>query len=105
MYKMIVFDIDGTLMRYKVDNHAFEPKILDMFKKLKNNGYIVVLATGRDYISIGNLHLSDNIDYFIGANGSFIFDAKLRKNVWNTKLSIEDFENYKYEILDKNINT
>ncbi len=103
MYKMIVFDIDGTLMKYKVDNHVFEPKILDMFKELKDNGYIVVVATGRDYVSIGNLHLSDNIDYFIGANGSFIFDAKLKKNIWNTKLSIRDFESYKNEVIDKNI--
>lgn len=103
MYKMIVFDIDGTLIKYKVTEQKFDEKILKMFKKLKDNGYIVVLATGRDHISIGDLHLSENIDYFIGANGSFIYDVKSQKEIWTTSLSINDFQDYKNQILDSNI--
>lgn len=103
MYKMIVFDIDGTLIKYKGNSLHFDEKIKEMFKELKKREYVVVIASGRDCISIGNLHLSKNIDYFIGANGSFIYDAKLKKNIWNTTLPIDDFSKYKKEILDKNI--
>lgn len=104
MYKMVVFDIDGTLVKYKETSLCFDNKIIKMFKDLKEKGYIVVLASGRDYVSIGDLHLSENVDYFVGANGSFIYDTKLKNDIWSTKLSLADFTLYKKEILDNNIN-
>ncbi|MGL5204643.1 MAG: HAD family hydrolase, partial [Metamycoplasmataceae bacterium] len=76
MYKMVVFDIDGTLIKFKVTEQKFDEQTQLMFKELKDKGYIVVLATGRDHISIGDLHKNNNIDYFIGANGSFIHEVK-----------------------------
>ncbi|MGL6125352.1 MAG: HAD family hydrolase, partial [Metamycoplasmataceae bacterium] len=103
MYKMIVFDIDGTLMKYKEPVQKFDEKTSKMFKELKDNGYVVVLASGRDHISIGNLLSSKNIDYFIGANGSFIHDVESKKDIWSTTLSLDDFREYKNEVLDKNI--
>ncbi|MGL5617623.1 MAG: YcsE-related riboflavin metabolism phosphatase [Metamycoplasmataceae bacterium] len=102
MYKMIVFDIDGTLMKFKVSEQEFDDQIKQMFKELKDNGYIVVLATGRDHISIGDLHKNNNIDYFIGANGSFIHDVKSGEDIWNTTLSIKDFKKYRKDVLEKN---
>jgi hypothetical protein len=78
---MVVFDIDGTLMKYKDVRPTFDDNVLETFRLLKENGYIVVLATGRDHVSIGELHLSKNVDYFIGANGSFIYDTKLAENI------------------------
>ncbi len=104
MYKMIVFDIDGTLIKYKGTSLSFDENVLNTFRLLKKNNYIVVLASGRDHVSIGDLHLSENIDYFIGANGSFIYDTKFQKNIWSTKLCINDFLSYKEQILDKHIN-
>lgn len=103
MYKMIVFDIDGTLMKYKTTSSTFDKKILEMFKELKDNDYTVVLATGRDHVSIGDLHLSENVDYFIGANGSFIYDTRSKKDIWSTTLSINDFKIFKNEVLDQYI--
>ncbi|MGL4252215.1 MAG: YcsE-related riboflavin metabolism phosphatase [Metamycoplasmataceae bacterium] len=102
MYKMVVFDIDGTLIRFKVSEQEFDDQTKQMFKELKDKGYLVVLASGRDRISIGNLHKDNNIDYFIGANGSFIHDVKSGKDIWNTTLSIDDFEKYRQNILEKN---
>lgn len=100
-YKMIVFDIDGTLVEH--GNHHFSNEIKLMFKKLKANGYIVCLATGRDMISIGNLHLQENVDYFIGANGSFIFDIKSKKYLFNSYIRFSQYKKFYNDFLIKNM--
>lgn len=46
MYKMVVFDIDGTLVPHLTNE--FSEEIIDMFKQLKENNIIITLATGRD---------------------------------------------------------
>ena len=46
MYKMVVFDIDGTLVPHLTNE--FSEEIIDMFKQLKENNMIITLATGRD---------------------------------------------------------
>ena len=74
MYKMVVFDIDGTLVPHLTNE--FSEEIIDMFKQLKENNMIITLATGRDWISIKDLYQNPYIDDFIGANGSFIYDLK-----------------------------
>ncbi len=101
MYKMVAFDIDGTLIRHLDNELSFEIK--DMFKKLKEKGFIVVLATGRDFISIGNIYKNENIDYFIGANGSFIYDLKNKEYIFNSSISIDDFKKYNEEVIQQNL--
>lgn len=101
MYKMIVFDIDGTLIPYLKNN--FSKEIEQMLFNLKKNGYIVCLATGRDFISIADIHKNENIDYFIGANGSFIYDLKKDEYLFNSSIEFEEFENYKNEVLLNNL--
>lgn len=104
MYKMIVFDIDGTLLPYQ--KSSLSKKIKDMFKKLKERNFFVVLATGRDFVSVGNLNLYKNkyIDYFIGANGSFIYEIKTKKYIFNSTINFDDFDNYYKDILLTNQN-
>ncbi|MGL5438688.1 MAG: YcsE-related riboflavin metabolism phosphatase [Metamycoplasmataceae bacterium] len=100
MYKMIIFDIDGTLLKY--GDQAVSKRTKDGIKKLMNNGYIVVLATGRDEISIGNVWNDLNTNYFIGANGSFCNkkDNEEIVKIINNPIKIEDFLDYKINILD-----
>lgn len=100
MYKMVVFDIDGTLIPYQ--ENKISPKIKDLFKRLKENNITVTLATGRDFVSIGDIHLDKHIDYFIGANGSFIYDLKQKKYIFNSPIKFEDFEDYYKNILLNN---
>lgn len=96
-YKMIVFDIDGTLVEY--GSHVFLDEIKLMFKELKKKKYIVTLATGRDMVSIGDFHLQENVDYFIGANGSFILDLKTKKYLFNSYINFAQYEKFYNEFL------
>lgn len=99
-YKMVVFDIDGTLVPHLTNSFSEETNL--MFKKLKENNFIISLATGRDWISISELYKNEHIDYFIGANGSFIYDLKNNKNIFNSSINWNEFEQYKKDILDHN---
>lgn len=88
-YKMVVFDIDGTLLPYSTNK--ISKNIVTLFKELKNNGFIVVIATGRDNISIGEVCSSLNPDYFIGSNGGFIKDWKKQEVIKYNSISIESW--------------
>lgn len=90
MYKMIVFDIDGTLVNHL--ENELSKNILNMFEKLKKKGYIVTLATGRDFVSISKIHENKNIDFYIGANGSFIYDLKNKKYLFNDSINFNDYK-------------
>lgn len=103
MYKMVVFDIDGTLVPHL--SHTFAHEIEDMMQKLKRRGYLVVLATGRDWISIGNLYQNPYVDYYIGANGSFIYDLKEQRYLFQSIIDWKEFQLLSEEILENNINT
>ena len=43
--KIIFFDIDGTLI--DVDTKKVTPKMLETLRRLKENGIIICIATGR----------------------------------------------------------
>lgn len=87
--KIIAFDVDGTILPYTQVEVA--PEIIKMFAQLKDKGYITVVATGRDMITIGTVANVPNIDYFIGANGAFIYDFKIRKIIYEAAFSYDDF--------------
>ena len=97
MYKMIVFDIDGTLIPF--GQNELSPEIKTLFKRIKEKGFTLCLATGRDFVSIGDIHENESIDYFIGANGSFIYDLKNTRYIFNSSIKYEDYENYHKDIL------
>ena len=101
MYKMVVFDIDGTLVPHLTNE--FSEEIIDMFKQLKENNMIITLATGRDWISIKDLYQNPYIDYFIGANGSFIYDLKNQKYIFNSSIKWEEFDLFNEQVLMPNL--
>ncbi len=101
MYKLVAFDIDGTLIPHS--KNEFPNEIKQMMKELKNKGLITALVTGRDFVSIANLYQTENIDYFIGANGSFIYDIKNKKYIFNSFIDFEEFKKYNKEVLQENL--
>lgn len=74
MKPMIAFDIDGTLM----DNvhHQVCPSTLQALKQLKENGYPIIIATGRAVESLKRTGIDQiiNWDGFVCNNGQIILD-------------------------------
>ncbi|MDJ1645855.1 YcsE-related riboflavin metabolism phosphatase [Mycoplasma phocimorsus] len=89
--KFAAFDIDGTTLPYAKE--TFSPKIVEAFKKLHEKGIKIILASGREFVTIGHL-LKSSIyaDYFIGANGAFIYDIKNDKIIHEQPIYYKDFE-------------
>ncbi|MGX9340807.1 YcsE-related riboflavin metabolism phosphatase [Mycoplasma sp. 128] len=93
-FKLVAFDIDGTILPFEdgKKNNDLSQVIVQMFKKLKDAGYITVLCTGRDIFTVGNRIETPNVDYFIGANGSFIIDLKTNEYLFEKSISYQDYK-------------
>lgn len=71
MIKLIVSDIDGTLIQDSTPD--LYPEMVEMIKKLKDKGILFCAASGRQYESIRNVFrdVADDIAY-IAENGAHI---------------------------------
>ncbi|MDJ1648843.1 YcsE-related riboflavin metabolism phosphatase [Mycoplasma phocimorsus] len=97
--KLIAFDIDGTLIEY--GQHSVKENVLQMLDTLKKKEYKVALVTGRNYITIGDkLDLFEEVDYFIGANGIFVYDVKQKKEIYNDYINLEHVKIIMPKLLD-----
>ena len=86
--KMIVVDLDGTLLNI---NQGCSKKTKRYLKRLKELGHIVVIATGRilkDAIEITDGALFAN--YVIASAGGVIYDMDNRKILKKNNISIDD---------------
>lgn len=88
-YKMIVFDIDGTLLPFGVTR--LTPRMQEMFEKLKEQGYVNVLCSGRDIFTVGAQIDNPYVDYFVGANGTFILDLRTKEYIFEKTINYKDF--------------
>lgn len=89
MYKMIVIDLDGTLLNSQKE---INPKDADMINKAyEEKGVISVIATGRSYVCanyIGHLVGDNFAQYIISSNGSIVKDNV--KNLYLRKKNISN---------------
>ena len=69
--KIIFFDIDGTLIDMHTKN--ISEKMLETLIRLKENGNILCIATGRSPISLPHFD-GVEFDAFLTFNGSYCFD-------------------------------
>lgn len=59
--EIIFFDIDGTLLN--PINYTFEQSTIETLQTLKNQGYLLGIATGRAYLSTRDIGTFDLIDW------------------------------------------
>ena len=86
--KMIVVDLDGTLLNI---NQECSYKTKKYLKRLKDLGYIVVIATGR--ILRSAIEITDGADfvnYVIASAGAVIYDMDKKKIIKKNNISIDD---------------
>jgi len=78
---IVFFDVDGTLIDWTKGISKPTESTKKSIKKLKENGYITMLATGRPKNSINEDLLSLDLDGYIGSNGAYIeIDDKVLLN-------------------------
>ncbi len=72
--KLIAIDLDGTLLDSSLSVSPFSVSII---KKLKEQGHVIVLASGRPYRSIKDIYYSLELDSpLIAYNGALVFNPK-----------------------------
>ncbi|MFI3256602.1 MAG: Cof-type HAD-IIB family hydrolase [Psittacicella sp.] len=74
MYKLVIFDLDGTLLN---PQRAIQKESLDAIEKLRKKGIKVALATGRHHTSALAYYKELDLDTpMICCNGSYIYDPQ-----------------------------
>ncbi|ADE19612.1 YcsE-related riboflavin metabolism phosphatase [Mycoplasma crocodyli] len=98
--KIAAFDIDGTILPY--GNRVFSKTTRHMFKELAKNNVISVLATAREFATIGDfLEQLEGVDYFIGGNGAFIYDVKNKKYIYEVSLNKNEIQDVYYKFQNR----
>ena len=72
--KVLFFDVDSTLYSHK--SNSIPKSAIDAIKIARNNGHIIVLATGRSKKLTDLLDIFKYIefDYFVTINGTLVLD-------------------------------
>lgn len=74
MYKLIVSDLDGTLLG---SQHEFSNMTIETVNKLTSQGYIFAIATGRHFLDVKALAKKfQHVDFLITSNGAMIHDKE-----------------------------
>lgn len=98
--KMIVVDLDGTLLNI---NSGCSKNTKDYLKKLKDKGYIIVIATGRvlrDAVSVTDGAIFAN--YIISNGGGLIYDMDNNKIINKSEISKSELRRI-FEIYNEDI--
>lgn len=90
-YKMIVLDLDDTLLR---DDHTISPITKETLFKAQDQGVKVVLASGRPTYAMRDLgeelRLSDYGSYLLSFNGGRITNCKTNEDIFSSTLTLDD---------------
>lgn len=73
--RALFFDVDGTLLDSK--SHQVPASTLETLKRLKQKGYRLALATGRNFDACKKTGITEMIDWdgYVTSNGQQLFDA------------------------------
>ncbi len=75
MYKLAVFDVDGTLVTRK--DRVLLDSTIQSLRKLKENGIKIAIASGRPPFAMEKSLLEQiDFDYFICSNGTYVMNAE-----------------------------
>ncbi len=85
--KLIVFDLDGTLLDIE---HKLQAKTIEAVKKVREKGIKTMVATGRMYCSAKpHTQLLEVVDPVIAYNGALVIDPKNEKELFHAPIPFE----------------
>ena len=76
MKKRYIFatDVDGTLL---MDNHEVHPETLEALKRAKEEGHVIVIATGRAVVGTSDIQKKmPYASYLVCNNGAIVYDVE-----------------------------
>lgn len=74
MYKLIVSDLDGTLL---TPAHCISDRTKSVIQALVHRGFPFVIATGRHFLDVNHIRQALEVDmYLITANGARVHDSQ-----------------------------
>ena len=86
-YKLLAFDVDGTLWDYH--DNCIEPSTLEAIHEMKEKGAYIVLATARTYAELNTpCQREVRADYYIGSSGQSILDSETR-SIYTERFTFE----------------
>lgn len=89
MIKLLVFDLDGTVV-WEKDHKTITEKTFEAIEYAAKKGVIVMIATGRMLSGIQDYLINNkNIKYLITTNGSKLIDLQANKILYSNPLSFE----------------
>lgn len=103
VYKMLVLDLDDTLLR---DDYSISPRNKEMLMKAQELGIKVVLASGRPTPAMLQYSAALSLDYYdsylISFNGAVVTSMKQQEVIFEKVLSREEVHSiYDYAIENK----
>lgn len=91
MYKVIVMDVDGTLVN---NDKKLTAKTKEALLKVQSKGVRLIIASGRPttgvYHLAKELKLNENHGYIISYNGSCVIDCETKEVLFNQPLTVEE---------------
>ena len=87
MYKLVAFDLDGTLLR---DDKSITERSLRALAAAHDQGVLIVPATGRIYKGVpAPLRLAPFSHYYITINGAKVYDAQRDETLYRAEMPNE----------------
>ena len=98
VHKILFTDLDGTLLDSQKQIGAYTREVLDAWTKA---GHKLVLCSGRDVNSVGDVKKDLNLDYpgmyIIGYNGGQIIDCETGETLYRVALTYEQIQHIMQE--------
>ena len=85
--RLIACDLDHTLLN---ESSLLDRKQEETLRRLRNQGILIVIASGRPLYSIQRIIPDGMYDYAVCENGAHVYDAGNKTDLYRTLLSNED---------------
>lgn len=101
MYKMLVLDLDGTLLN---EEQTISEVNKVAINKMKEKGFKVVLASGRGYPGmkpyLDELDINTEGSYTVSCSGALVTENKVEKNIYEEHINHDDLAKI-HEVCEK----